>query len=75
VDTTPDVVELREAGTLTITHPDAGVTEGPGTSSVEGDRRAFNPGTPEEDPFTIEGDNLVFGDPDAAVRFVCTPAS
>ncbi|HEV8571560.1 MAG TPA: hypothetical protein VGR49_00750 [Actinomycetota bacterium] len=72
---TPDdsVIELREDGTLTITQPDG--STGEGAWSAEGDSGAFNPGTPEEDPFTIEGDNLVFADSGAPVRFVCTPES
>jgi hypothetical protein len=71
---TEGVVELREDGTLTIT-PEGPfpVEEGTWSWSVEGEQGAFHLGE-GDDPFTIEGDNLVFADPDAAVRFVCTPA-
>ena len=41
---------------------------------MDGSAGAFNPGTAAEDPFSIEGENIVFGDPDAEVRSVCTPA-
>ena len=68
-----DVVELKADGTLTITHPDGVVEEG--TWTAEGNSGAFGPGTEFEDPFTIEGANLVFADPGAALRFVCTPAA
>jgi len=63
-----DKVEVRADGTVTITQP--GGEPGQGTWSVQGNRGFFNPGTSEEDPFTIDGDRLVFDD-----GFVCNPAS
>ena len=56
----PDIVELQEDGTLTITHPD-GVTEAPGTWSVDGDQGAFGPEV-EGEPFTVEEGDLLFED-------------
>jgi hypothetical protein len=53
-----DVIELKEDGTLTITQ---GGTTIEGTWSAEGGRGAFKPEGQPEDPFTVEGDRLVFG--------------
>jgi hypothetical protein len=53
-----DVIELKEDGKLTITQ---GGTTGEGTWSARGKQGAFKPEGQGEDPFTIEGDRLVFG--------------
>lgn len=61
----PDVVEVREDGTVTITQPGASVE---GTWRVEGDEGAFTIDG-HEDPFSVEGERLLFDD-----GFVCTEA-
>lgn len=53
-----DVIELKEDGTLTITQ---GGTTIEGTWSAQGGRGSFKPEGQPEDPFTVEGDRLVFG--------------
>jgi hypothetical protein len=66
----PDsIVELREDGTLIIDILEDPGPPGESTWVVEGDQVLFNAGTPDEDPFTIDGENLVQG------AFVCRPAS
>jgi hypothetical protein len=67
-----DVVELGTDGSFTVTLPDGTVETG-GTWRAEGEGGVVVAPTGEEDPFTIEGENLVFADP-GAPRFVCTPA-
>jgi hypothetical protein len=61
-----DVVQFRDDGTFTITEP----VPGEGTWSVEGDRGVFHSPEGIDDPFTVEGDRLVFDN-----GFVCTKTS
>ena len=55
-------IELRDDGTGTITIGEDEATFEI-TWAAEGESGSFGPGTAEEDPFTIEGENIVFADP------------
>jgi hypothetical protein len=67
----PETWTLAEDGTLTIMIPDGGTEEG--TWTIEGDRVTIH-FQGQDDPFTVEGENLVaeVADPEGAT-WTCRP--
>ena len=63
----PDAVELRADGTLSITAASVGQTfEGKWTA--QGTSGAFGPGTPDEEKFTVQDGKIVFEDTTTCTR-------